>query len=109
PLSTLFPFTTLFRSNGGTAVLLSDFGICTVMATRDDAEHIIDLFYSLNRQRAWFMKNSEGAALAAKEGQTASYRRSFMLAYAGKIRELLHDANVAAAQEHRSEEHTSEL
>lgn len=87
-------------ANGGTAVLLSDFGICTVMATRDDAEHIIDLFYSLNRQRAWFMKNSEGAALAAKEGQTASYRRSFMLAYAGKIRELLHDANVAAAQEH---------
>ena len=85
-------------ANGGTAVLLSDFGICTVMATRDDAEHIIDLFTSLNRQRAWFMKNSEGAKLAAADGETASYRRSFILAYATKIRELLHDANVEAAQ-----------
>ncbi|MGP5110571.1 DUF2786 domain-containing protein [Corynebacterium casei] len=85
-------------ANGGTAVLLSDFGICTVMATRDDAEHIIDLFTSLNRQRAWFMKNSEGAKLAAADGETASYRRSFILAYATKIRELLHDANVEAAK-----------
>ena len=66
-------------ANGGTAVLLSDFGICTVMATRDDAEHIIDLFTSLNRQRAWFMKNSEGAKLAAADGETASYRRSFIM------------------------------
>src|SRR5699024_7327933 len=87
-------------ANGGTAVLLSDLGMCTVMATRDDAEHIVDLFSSLNRQRAWFMTNSEGAKLAAEEGQTASYRRSFMLAYASKIRELLHDANVTAAQAH---------
>lgn len=91
-------------ANGGTAVLLSDFGICTVMATRDDAEHIIDLFTSLNRQRAWFMKNSEGAKLAAADGETASYRRSFILAYATKIRELLHDANVEAAQESAADE-----
>lgn len=87
-------------ANGGTAVLLSDFGICTVMATRDDAEHIVDLFHSLNRQRVWFMKNSDGAKLAAQDGETASYRRSFILAYASKIRELLHDANVTAAQAH---------
>lgn len=90
-------------ANGGTAVLLSDFGICTVMATRDDAEHIIDLFTSLNRQRAWFMKNSDGAKLAARDGETASYRRSFILAYASKIRQLLHEANVAAADDaHRT-------
>ncbi|AMJ44273.1 DUF2786 domain-containing protein [Corynebacterium stationis] len=94
-------------ANGGTAVLLSDLGICTVLATRDDAEHIVDLFSSLNRHRAWFMTNSEGAKLAAEEGQTASYRRSFMLAYAGKIHELLHEANIAAAQQHQESTNNS--
>lgn len=85
--------------NGGAAVLLSDFGICTVMATRDDAEHIVDLYNSLNRQRAWFMKNSDGAKLAAQDGETSSYRRSFILAYASKIHQLLHEANTEAAKE----------
>lgn len=75
--------------NGATALLLDERGIATVIGTHDDAVHIADLFYSLNRQCDWHMRHGEGAALAQSAGATAVYRRSFRLAYAARIEELL--------------------
>ncbi|BAU96559.1 hypothetical protein N24_2297 [Corynebacterium suranareeae] len=70
-------------------LLVTKSGICTIFGEPDDVAHVVDLFNSLNRQRAHFMKTSSGARQAQLNGETSSYRRSFMIAYAYQITQLL--------------------
>lgn len=85
------------RANGGASLLLDERGLATIFATDADIDHIIDLYESLNRQCDWFMCNGEGAEFARKMRETSSYRRSFRLAYAARIAELLACANSQSA------------
>ncbi|ANE04466.1 DUF2786 domain-containing protein [Corynebacterium crudilactis] len=71
------------------ALLITKSGIATVFGEQDDVSHLVELFNSLNRQRDYFMKNSSGAREAQRNGETSSYRRSFMIAYANQITMLL--------------------
>lgn len=84
-------------ANSCTAVLLSRHGIATVIGESDDVQHTTDLFASLNRQCAHFMRTSAGAAEAARAGQTAAYRRAFLLSYASRIGTLLRKAGEEAS------------
>lgn len=84
---------TVARANSCDSLLLTTSGIATVFGTRDDVEHVLDLFHSLNRQRAHFMRTSAGAKTAQEQGETSSYRRSFMIAYATRIGALLKRAS----------------
>lgn len=86
------------HANGCATLLLDDRGIATVIGTDDDVSHVYDLFASLNRQCAWFMDRGPNFELARRRRQTASYRRSFRLAYAARIGELLRRANAASQQ-----------
>lgn len=79
--------------NSCASLLLTRNGICTLLGTADDVRYAHDLFHSLNRQRAHFMRSSAGAHEAAAAGETAAYRRSFMIAYAARITVLLQDAS----------------
>lgn len=87
----------LCRANGVSSLLLHDSGIATLFGAPEDVEHVCDLYPSLERQCRHFMNTGVGADLARMYGQTASYRRSFQLAYAARIAELLMEANDAAA------------
>lgn len=80
---------TVARAHSCESLLLTDSGIATVFGTPDDVDHVLDLFHSLNRQRAHFMRTSAGAKTAQEQGETSSYRRSFMIAYATRIGALL--------------------
>ena len=87
------------RVHSSEALLITTSGICTVFGEQDDVNHIIDLFNSLNRQRDHFMKTSTGARVAQLNGETSSYRRSFMIAYASQISRLLTSAKEDAFNE----------
>lgn len=78
------------------AVLLSTSGIATVVGERGDVGHSADLFAGLNRQCLHGMRHSAGAARAAQRGETTAYRRSFLLAYAHRIGDLLRAAGAEA-------------
>ncbi|WP_448856240.1 DUF2786 domain-containing protein [Corynebacterium camporealensis] len=90
-------------ANACTSLLMHDQGLATVIGAPDDVEHTIDLFASLNRQCDWYMRHGEGAEVARFTRSTSSYRRSFRLAYAGRIAELLQEANAEAVQEATAE------
>lgn len=79
--------------NSCATLLLTRNGICTILGAGDDVRYVHDLFRSLNRQRAHFMRTSAGAHEAAAAGETAAYRRSFLIAYAARITVLLQDAS----------------
>lgn len=85
--------TAIARENGATGVLMDARGIACLFGAPDDLDHILDLYASLARQGEYFMHNSEGAELARIMRQTASFRRSFWLAYAAEVGALLHAAN----------------
>lgn len=87
------------RVHSSEALLITKSGICTLFGEQDDVAHIIDLFNSLNRQRAHFMKTSAGARIAQLNGETSSYRRSFMISYASQISRLLISAKEDAFNE----------
>lgn len=80
------------HANACTTILLTPSGIATVFGSADDVDHVLDLFTSLNRQRAYFMRISAGARTAQERHQTSSYRRSFMVAYASRVGVLLRRA-----------------
>ncbi|MDO5669135.1 MAG: DUF2786 domain-containing protein [Corynebacterium sp.] len=80
------------RANSSRALLYPDIGIATVVGHPDDVLHAIELFHSLNRQRAYFMRHSPGAQFARAKRETKAYRRSFLTAYAGRIGDLLTEA-----------------
>ncbi|AGF72988.1 DUF2786 domain-containing protein [Corynebacterium halotolerans] len=86
-------------ANSCTAVLLSAHGIATVIGEAGDVRHTVDLFASLNRQCAHFMRISAGAHEASRTGQTTAYRRAFLLAYASRIGALLREAGADAAED----------
>lgn len=79
-------------ANSTRALLYPDVSIATVVGHPDDVLHAIDLFHSLNRQRAYFMHHSPGAVTARAHGETKAYRRSFLIAYARRIGTLLAEA-----------------
>ncbi|WP_304323974.1 DUF2786 domain-containing protein [Corynebacterium frankenforstense] len=70
-------------------VLVHRCGIVAVFGAPDDLDHVVDLFASLNRQRAHFMTTGPGARAAAARRATSAYRRSFQVSYARHIGELL--------------------
>lgn len=78
--------------NSCRTVLSGSIGIATLLGHPDDVRHCLELFASLNHQRDYFMRHSPGAAAAARRGQTSAYRRSFLFAYATRIRDLLDTA-----------------
>lgn len=84
-------------TNSAAAMLLTRKGIATVVGQLDDVRHVTDLFASLNRQRDHFMRTSAGAHEATRRGETAAYRRNFMIAYTAQISVLLGDAARRAA------------
>lgn len=92
------------RHNGCASLLVHDDGIATVLGTASDVEHTVDLYYSLNRQREWFMRHSPGADEARAFGDTTAYRRSFILAYATRIGDILYHANKAGSYKHDNAE-----
>lgn len=73
-------------------VLVHRCGIVAVFGAPDDLDHVVDLFASLNRQRAHFMTTGPGARAAAARRATSAYRRSFQVSYARHIGELLAEA-----------------
>lgn len=73
-------------------VLVHRCGIVAVFGAPDDLDHVVDLFASLNRQRAHFMTTGPGAQAAAARKATSAYRRSFQVSYARHIGELLAEA-----------------
>lgn len=83
-------------ANSCRAVLLSTRGIATIIGERGDVCHSADLFASLNRQCLYGMRTSTGARRAARRGETTVYRRSFLLAYAHRIGDLLQEAGAEA-------------
>lgn len=84
------------RANGCAALLLDGRGIAVVFGTAADTDHACDLFESLNRQCAWFMDRGPHYAAARRNRETSAYRRSFRLAYAARVSELLRAANAAS-------------
>lgn len=84
-------------TNSAAAMLLTREGIATVVGQLDDVRHVTDLFASLNRQRDHFMRTAPGAHAAARRGETAAYRRNFMIAYTAEVSVLLEDAARRAA------------
>ncbi|MBD0854109.1 hypothetical protein CU043_08295 [Corynebacterium striatum] len=93
--------------NGCATVLVHGKGLASVIGSATDTAHVAQLFDSLNRQCDWYMRSGNGAAEARRRGDTAAYRRSFLLAYAARIGELLDEANFEgladAANEHSAE------
>ncbi|MDO5031323.1 DUF2786 domain-containing protein [Corynebacterium sp.] len=85
--------------NGCTSLLLHSKGIVAVFGSPSDTAHVLDLFESLNRQCHWYMHNSQHNEHPEVFGSVAAFRRSFILAYAARIGELLHEATQASAQE----------
>ena len=85
--------------NGVASLLLSKHGVATLFGAPSDVEHVVDLYASLNRQCAYFLKRSPGTEAARARGETAAYRRSFWLAYANRIAELLDSATDALGDE----------
>ena len=79
--------------NGTATLLLNKHGIATVFGSPSDVEHVVDLYQSLNRQCAYFLDRSPNAAAARANGETAAYRRSFWIAFADRISQLLDSAN----------------
>lgn len=83
--------------NGCTVLKLHPKGIITVFGAEADIDHVSDLFASLLRQCEWHMTHGEAADNARLLGNVASFRRSFILAYATRIGELLEEANASMA------------
>lgn len=81
------------RPNSCESILVSSVNIASVIGHPEDVRHVIELFDGLNRQRDYFMRTSPGAQEAALARQTASYRRSFLVAFAHRIGALLTIAN----------------
>lgn len=79
--------------NSCRSVLEESVGIATLLGDPDDVRHCLELFASLNHQRDYFMRHSPGAEEAARRGETARYRRSFLHSYALRILDLLSAAN----------------
>ena len=94
--------------NGTATLLLNKHGIATVVGSPSDVEHVIDLYRSLNRQCAFFLDRSPNAAAARANNETAAYRRSFWIAYADRISQLLDTATTAPHASDGDEDGTSD-
>lgn len=79
--------------NSCSTILMAQDAIASVIGHPQDIRHTVELFTSLNRQREHFVRTAPGAAIAARAGQTTSYRRSFFLSYASRIGALLQSVN----------------
>lgn len=84
------------RPNSCRAILVHSQGIVTVLGAPEDLDATLHLFSCLNHLRDHFMRNSDAAREAARRKDTNSFRRSFCLAYAARIGELLEEANEEA-------------
>src|SRR3712207_7704722 len=85
PRSTLFPYTTLFRSAGGTGKVVVGDGVLTLVAEAPDAETLARVQHVLGNHLERFAQRSE-----------------LRVAWVS-------DADPSGAPTPRSEEHTSEL
>ena len=94
--------TVIARANGVSGVLMHDRGIGCLFGAADDLDHVLDLYESLVRQGEYFMRHSGDAEIASFMRQTASFRRSFLLAYAARIGDLLEQANASSPEEYGS-------
>jgi len=96
-------------ANGGRSVWYADLALMTVIAFDADLEAIDTLYTSLLVQGSRSML--AGGRLVGGRGrsQTRSFRRSFLLAFAGRIRERLELAAVAARRDAEEELATSVL
>lgn len=81
------------RCNGCRAILIHSKGIANVLGLPQDIDATLHLFGCLNHLRDHFMRHSEAALEAARQKDTNSFRRSFCLAFAVRIEELLRAAN----------------
>lgn len=79
--------------NGCSALQVHPKGIVSVFGTEEDVQHVVDLFGSLQRQCDWHMRHGDHATAARESGNLASFRRSFILAYAARIGEILDSTN----------------
>ncbi len=79
--------------NGVSAVLMNTKGLATIVGQAADLDHVEDLFFSLARQCSFAMQHGAEAHEARERGQTAAFRRSFQLAFASRISEILDAAN----------------
>lgn len=73
-------------------IALTSSGIICLVGFLDDIAYVKDMFASLERQCLYYMHNSPKAHLTGNSAETASFRRSFIIAYALRIGEILRQA-----------------
>ncbi|MBZ8178462.1 DUF2786 domain-containing protein [Corynebacterium poyangense] len=84
------------RHNSCRSLLIHPKGIACLFGSSEDIAQVVDLFSCLNNLRDYFMRNSHEARRRHTPGETNSFRRSFSIAFAYRIHELLTQASQQA-------------
>ena len=88
--------TAIARNCGAQVIALTNTGIMCVVGYPADLAYIKDMYASLERQCMYFMVHSPRADRARENGSTTSFRRSFIIAYAREIADILASATRGA-------------
>lgn len=84
------------RNCGAHVIALTNTGVMCVVGYPADLAYIKDMYASLERQCMYFMVHSPQADRARQNGSTTSFRRSFIIAYAHEIADILASATRGA-------------
>jgi Protein of unknown function (DUF2786) len=87
------------RENRCSAVFSPGFGFSTVFGFESDLDFVELLFTSLLTQATSSMVTADRQVDRAGRSRTRSFRQSFLISFAHRIAERLHEANEAAAQQ----------
>lgn len=90
------------RNCGVRVISLTSTGVMCTVGYAADLAYVSDMFASLERQCLYFMENSPRAREARSTGTTTSFRRSFIIAYASEIGDILSSATRDVADAHEA-------
>jgi hypothetical protein len=91
------------RANGVRSVWRTDLALMALVGYERDLDAVDVLFTSLLVQATRAMVRDDDAARRGPQRHVRSYRQSFLVAYAGRIRERLHEAATDARRQAEAE------